>query len=110
MNSLAACRRNSYMTEENKRNRFNLFCGKKKKKIKNRLPKNNLVYEKVSLFYTSKTFKRPIVLIGATNLGIFELRKMLIQNDERLATPVPHTSRKKLLEEIDGRRNQLLYI
>lgn len=63
---------------------------------------SNLVYEKVSLLYPSKTFKRPIILIGANNLGIFELKKLLIQNDERLTTAVPHTSRKKMLEEING--------
>lgn len=100
--SLFLFRRNSYeTTDTNKKSKFNIFCGKRKKKMRNRLPKNNLVYEKVTLFYPSKTFKRPIVLIGATNLGIFELRKMLIQN-ERLATAVPHTTRRKLLEEIDG--------
>lgn len=66
------------------------------------MPKNNFFYEKVSLFSQSKSAKRPIVLVGPTNLGIFELKKMLIQNDERLAVPVPHTTRRKLLEEIDG--------
>lgn len=89
------------MTQVNKKSRLNIFCGKKKKK-KDKDRKSSLVYEKVTLFQPSKTMKRPIVLIGATNLGIFELRKMLIQNDERLATAVPHTTRRKMLEEIDG--------
>lgn len=85
----------------NKKSKLNIFCGKKKRKSKDRM-KNNLIYEKVALYHPNKTMKRPIVLIGATNLGIFELRKMLIQNDERLATAVPHTTRRKGLEEIDG--------
>jgi len=87
-------------TQVKKRNRLSIFCGNKKKKNKDR--RINLVYEKVSLFYPTKAMKRPVVLIGATNLGIFELRKMLIQNDARLATAVPHTTRRKSLEEING--------
>ena len=67
------------------------------------MPKINFVYEKLTLYTPNKAAKRPIVLIGPTNLGIFELRKMLIQNDERLAVAVPHTTRRKMLEEIDGK-------
>lgn len=67
----------------------------------------NFVYEKVTLYSPSKTAKRPIVLIGPANLGIFELRKMLIQNDERMAVAVPHTTRRKQLEEIDGKSVRL---
>ena len=81
---------------------FSIFCGRKKKKQRNRLPKINMVYEKVQLYCSGKGAKRPIVLIGPKNLGIFELRKMLIQNDKRLAGAVPHTTRRKMLEEIDG--------
>lgn len=63
----------------------------------------NFFYEKVSLYTPNRSQKRPIVLIGPKNLGVFELRKMLIQNDDRLAVAVPHTTRRKMLEEIDGR-------
>lgn len=89
-------------------------CGKKshqkRKKRKNQPMSSDghgpagaeiLTYEEVSLYYPRANIKRPIVLIGPTNIGRQELRQRLMMDTERFAAAVPHTSRSKRDGEID---------
>lgn len=87
-----------------------LNCGKKSahRKKKNRKSQSLmssdeiLTYEEVSLYYPRANIKRPIVLIGPTNIGRHELRQRLMHDTERFAAAVPHTSRSRRDGEIDG--------
>lgn len=60
-----------------------------------------VTYEEVGLYYPRANIKRPIVLIGPTNIGRHELRQRLMMDTERFAAAVPHTSRNKREGEID---------
>ncbi|KAL1505864.1 hypothetical protein ABEB36_005323 [Hypothenemus hampei] len=95
-----------------------LLCGtsKKKKKKKGAYdeggypmyanddydPEEILTYEEVSLFYPRADKKRPIVLIGPPDIGRHELRQRLMENSDRFAAAIPHTSRARKDNEIDG--------
>lgn len=92
-----------------------LLCAKKnpKKKKKKVLYNANynedieaeeeiLTYEEVTMYYPRANRKRPIVLIGPPNIGRHELRQQLMEDVERFAAAVPHTSRTKKDEELDG--------
>ncbi|XP_046463580.1 protein lin-2-like isoform X5 [Daphnia pulex] len=89
-----------------------LLCAKKQHKKKKRTSfRSNygkedseeiLTYEEVGLYYPRANHKRPIVLIGPPNIGRKELREMLMQDSERFAPAVPHTSRTKKDSEING--------
>jgi MAGUK p55 subfamily protein 5 len=59
-------------------------------------------YEEVSLYYPRTSFRRPVVLIGPPNIGRHELRQRLLQDSERFAAAVPHTSRPRKDGEMDG--------
>ncbi|XP_076167504.1 uncharacterized protein LOC143146776 isoform X2 [Ptiloglossa arizonensis] len=61
-----------------------------------------LTYEEVALFYPRANHKRPIVLIGPPNIGRHELRQRLMQDSERFAAAIPHTSRPRKDSEVDG--------
>ncbi|XP_025074678.1 MAGUK p55 subfamily member 5-A [Pogonomyrmex barbatus] len=61
-----------------------------------------LTYEEVALYYPRANHKRPIVLIGPPNIGRHELRQRLMQDSERFAAAIPHTSRPKKGSEVDG--------
>lgn len=61
-----------------------------------------LTYEEVGLYYPRANHKRPIVLIGPPNIGRKELREMLMQDSERFAPAIPHTSRTKKDSEINS--------
>ncbi|XP_043466370.1 uncharacterized protein LOC122501155 isoform X3 [Leptopilina heterotoma] len=61
-----------------------------------------LTYEEVALYYPRANHKRPIVLIGPPNIGRHELRQRLMQDSERFAAAIPHTSRPRKDSEIDG--------
>ncbi|XP_050307727.1 protein PALS1 [Anthonomus grandis grandis] len=65
-------------------------------------PEEILTYEEVSLFYPRADKKRPIVLIGPPDIGRHELRQRLMENSERFAAAIPHTSRARKDTEIDG--------
>ncbi|XP_053209402.1 protein PALS1-like isoform X2 [Panonychus citri] len=62
----------------------------------------SLTYEEVSIYYPRANIKRPIVLIGPTNIGRHELRQKLMQDSERFAAAIPHTSRPRRDGEISG--------
>ncbi|CAG2170392.1 unnamed protein product [Oppiella nova] len=83
-----------------------LNCGKKsthrKKKSLMSTTDEILSYEEVSLYYPRANIKRPIVLIGPTNIGRHELRQRLMHDTDRFAAAVPHTSRSRREGEIDG--------
>ncbi|XP_077993004.1 protein PALS1-like isoform X2 [Glandiceps talaboti] len=90
------------------------FCARKKKKKKKVLYNANqseeydveeiLTYEEVALYQPRGNRKRPIVLIGPTNVGRQELRQRLIDaNSQLFAAAIPHTSRSKKSGEEDGR-------
>lgn len=59
-------------------------------------------YEEVSLFYPRPNCKRPVVLVGPSNIGRHELRQKLMEDTERFAAAVPHTSRPRKDSELDG--------
>ncbi|XP_076757238.1 uncharacterized protein LOC143427190 isoform X5 [Xylocopa sonorina] len=61
-----------------------------------------LTYEEVALYYPRANHKRPIVLIGPPNIGRHELRQRLMQDSERFAAAIPHTSRPRKDSEVDG--------
>ncbi|KAL1139201.1 hypothetical protein AAG570_009260 [Ranatra chinensis] len=61
-----------------------------------------LTYDEVALYYPRANHKRPIVLIGPPNIGRHELRQRLMEDSERFAAAVPHTSRSRKEGEIDG--------
>lgn len=78
---------------------------KKKKKLYNAnedLEDQILTYEEVALYYPRANRKRPTVLIGPPNIGRHELRQRLMEDTERFAAAVPHTSRAKRDSEVDG--------
>nr|XP_045610330.1 uncharacterized protein LOC123765695 isoform X4 [Procambarus clarkii] len=90
-----------------------LLCAKKhqkKKKKKMLYPNYNedfdseeiLTYEDVALYYPRANRKRPIVLIGPPNIGRHELRQKLMEDRERFAAAIPHTSRTRRETELDG--------
>ena len=84
------------------------LCGSKRSKKKQRALANlatleeTLTYEEVHLYYPHANFKRPIVLIGPTNIGRHELRQRIMLDTERFAAAVPHTSRSRRDGEMDG--------
>lgn len=61
-----------------------------------------LTYEEVALYYPRANHKRPIVLIGPPNIGRHELRQRLMEDSERFAAAIPHTSRARKEGEVDG--------
>ncbi|OTF71112.1 MAGUK p55 subfamily member 5-like protein, partial [Euroglyphus maynei] len=78
---------------------------KKKKNSKQRLILTHeeiLTYEEVCYYHPRQNFKRPIVLIGPANIGRHELRQRLMQDTDRFAAAVPHTSRPRRDGEFDG--------
>ncbi|XP_049826039.1 protein PALS1 isoform X2 [Aethina tumida] len=65
-------------------------------------PDEILTYEEVALYYPRANNKRPIVLIGPPNIGRHELRQRLMEDAERFAAAIPHTSRARKDNEVDG--------
>lgn len=63
-------------------------------------------YEPVQWFIPNSSHKRPIVLIGPPHIGRHQLRQSLMNSSDLSAmidVAVPHTTRLKKQEEIDGR-------
>lgn len=93
-------------TTNYKSNRRTLLCGAKRSKKKHRaqLAANEEpnTYEEVHLYYPRANMKRPIVMIGPTNIGRHELRQRLMLDTERFAAAVPYTSRSRRDGEMDG--------
>jgi len=65
-------------------------------------PEDVVTYEEVALYYPRAEHKRPVVLIGPPNIGRHELRQRLMLDQERFAAAIPHTSRLKRAQEVDG--------
>lgn len=61
-----------------------------------------IAYEEVALYYPRSDRKRPVVLIGPPNIGRHELRQRLMQDAERFAAAIPHTSRTRRADEVDS--------
>ncbi|XP_066901223.1 protein PALS1 isoform X2 [Halyomorpha halys] len=61
-----------------------------------------LTYDEVALYYPRANHKRPIVLIGPPNIGRHELRQRLMEDSDRFAAAIPHTSRARKDGEVDG--------
>uniref|UniRef100_A0A915C7P9 MAGUK p55 subfamily member 5 n=1 Tax=Parascaris univalens TaxID=6257 RepID=A0A915C7P9_PARUN len=62
-----------------------------------------LTYEKVSLYLSKTSRKRPIVLCGPEGVGCLELRQRLVECDkDKFSCAVPHTTRPKKAGEVDG--------
>ncbi|XP_064601586.1 protein PALS1-like [Liolophura sinensis] len=101
-------------SRENEKKARKCACGKKtdKKKKKKALytggPTDEATeiqtYEEVVKYYPQPNRKRPIVLIGAPNVGRHELRQRLMESDfDRFAAAIPHTSRPLLEGETNGK-------
>ena len=62
-----------------------------------------LTYERIARYLPQPVRKRPVVLVGPSNVGRHELRVKLIESElDRFAAPVPHTSRQPQPGEQDG--------
>ncbi|XP_075257182.1 uncharacterized protein LOC142349480 isoform X2 [Convolutriloba macropyga] len=62
-----------------------------------------LSYEEVGLFRPETSTPRPVVLVGPTKIGIFDLRQRLIlKQPQNFEYPVPHTTRAAKPSERDG--------
>ena len=61
-----------------------------------------IVYEEVALYYPRPNRKRPVVLIGPPNIGRHELRQRLMTDNGRFSAAIPHTSRTRRDDELDG--------
>lgn len=59
-------------------------------------------YEEMALYYPQANQKRPLILVGPPSIGRHELRLHLLEDKNRFAAAVPHTSRMKGDGEIDG--------
>lgn len=77
-----------------------LNCGKgssprRRKKSLNipMTPEEIPTYEEVCCYYPKGNMKRPIVMIGPTNIGRQEIRHRLLQEQDRFAAAIPHTTR-----------------
>ncbi|XP_040565434.1 protein PALS1 isoform X2 [Lepeophtheirus salmonis] len=85
-----------------------LLCAKKsnKRKRTNSPFKKEKIemspYEEMALYYPQANQKRPVVLVGPPSIGRHELRLRLLEDINRFAAAVPHTSRPKEDGEIDG--------
>ncbi|XP_066281137.1 protein PALS1-like isoform X7 [Branchiostoma lanceolatum] len=93
-----------------------LLCAKKNKKKKKKKVLYNaaqnedydleeiLTYEEVVLYQQPGDSRRPVVLIGPPNVGRHELRQRLMESDpEKYTAAVPHTSRSRKDQEVDGK-------
>jgi len=65
-------------------------------------PEEVLTYEEVHLLYPSANRKRPLVLVGPPKIGRHELRQRMMEDRERFAAAVPHTSRPRREAETHG--------
>ena len=63
---------------------------------------DTIVFEEVVLYYPRPNRKRPIVLIGPPNIGRHELRQRLMADQGRFSAAIPHTSRPRRDDELDG--------
>lgn len=86
------------------------FTAKKKKK-KLYESRSNTQFDKAELSLYEEVIKLPpfrrktLVLIGANGVGRRTLKNRIIENNpERFAAPIPHTSRPKRPEEDNGFR------
>uniref|UniRef100_A0A1I7XLM7 MAGUK p55 subfamily member 5 n=1 Tax=Heterorhabditis bacteriophora TaxID=37862 RepID=A0A1I7XLM7_HETBA len=60
-------------------------------------------YEEVVLYLARTDKKRPLVLCGPEGVGCLQMRQRLLESDkDRLASPIPYTSRPPRDGEIDG--------
>lgn len=55
-----------------------------------------VTYEEVALYYPNANKKRPIVLIGPSNVGRHELRQRLMEDTARFAAAVPRKCQTSL--------------
>ncbi|KAI8477800.1 protein localization to myelin sheath abaxonal region [Branchiostoma belcheri] len=63
-----------------------------------------LTYEEVVQYRQPADSRRPVVLIGPPNVGRHELRQRLMESDpEKYTAAVPHTSRSRKDQEVDGK-------
>ncbi|XP_005099044.1 MAGUK p55 subfamily member 5 isoform X2 [Aplysia californica] len=99
--------------KENKRKGRVCACGRKERKKKKKKKslynggsedaEETLTYEEISRYFPQPNRKRPIILIGPSNVGRQELQQRLIDSDpDRFGAPVPHTTRPRRASEVDG--------
>ena len=94
--------------DSNNGNIFNCFnCNNKKddKSTSSEVsldPESIMTYEEVEVYFPKKNRKRPIVLVGPSNIGKNKLREKLLKDKERFAPAVSHTSRERKITELEG--------
>lgn len=98
--------------KENKRKGRVCACGRKERKKRKKKSLYNgssedsdeiLTYEEIAKYYPQPNRKRPIVLIGPSNVGRNELQQRLLDADpDRFGTPIPHTTRPCRENEVEG--------
>merc|ERR1719187_650018 len=102
----------SRLTRQNKSKGF-LCARRSNKRKKKEVPysahyhddfdtEDTIVYEEVALYYPRPNRKRPVVLIGPPNIGRHELRQRLMTDNGRFSAAIPHTSRTRRDDELDG--------
>jgi len=102
----------THLTRQNKSKGF-LCARRSNKRKKKEIPysahyhddfdaEDAIVYEEVSLYYPRPNRKRPVVLIGPPNIGRHELRQRLMTDNGRFSAAIPHTSRTRRDDELDG--------
>ncbi|CAG5135007.1 unnamed protein product, partial [Candidula unifasciata] len=109
----------SLENKENKRKHRVCACGRKDHKNKKKKKYVNggtsedydeiLSYEEIVRYYPQPNRKRPIVLIGPSNVGRNELQQRLLDSDaDRFGAPVPHTTCPPRSNELqDGTYNHI---
>ncbi|GFS22045.1 MAGUK p55 subfamily member 5 [Elysia marginata] len=98
--------------KENKRKGRVCACGRKERKKRKKKSLYNgssedsdeiFTYEEIAKYYPQPNRKRPIVLIGPSNVGRNELQQRLLDTDpDRFGTPIPHTTRPCRDNEVEG--------
>eukprot|EP00092_Neocalanus_flemingeri_P035888 GFUD01039073.1.p1 GENE.GFUD01039073.1~~GFUD01039073.1.p1 ORF type:complete len:824 (+),score=148.06 GFUD01039073.1:349-2820(+) len=102
----------SRLTRQNKSKGF-LCARRSNKRKKKEIPysahyhdefdaEDTVTYEEVALYYPRPNRKRPVVLIGPPNIGRHELRQRLMTDNGRFSAAIPHTSRTRRDDELDG--------
>lgn len=79
-------------------------CGKRRKKSSQAImpPDEAPLYEEVAIYYPTKFFKRPIILIGPNMIGRNVLLDKLEHDPDRFARAISHTSRPMADNERNG--------
>jgi MAGUK p55 subfamily protein 5 len=100
----------SFQNKDEEERTHGKFCKRIKRNKKNKntkqkpIPETFRTYEKMALYQQPEGKKRPIILIGASNVGRQEVRQRLLDEEKhRFQAAVPHTTRPMREGEVNGR-------